>query len=143
MSAACLSFDDLLNINTPQVAEFERLAKRFPDANVPTACQNFSRQVRLVEGVLVQTYGIAARLTRDSGNLSEVAETWKNMANFCNLVLQALTTLKERFPYCGTPELYNLALDYKLACDKRHRGALQEFSCQTAEFPTGLLPELN
>ena len=143
MRASCLSFDDLLEINAPQIAEFERLAERFPDANVPTACQNFSRQVRLVEGALVQTYGIAAKFTRDSGDPSEVAEIWKNMAAFCNLVLQSLVTLRERFSYCGAPELYDLALDYKLACDKRHRGALQELSCLTTEFPTNLLPEPN
>jgi len=142
MSTARLSFEDLIEINKPQVAEFGRLAALFPDASVPNASATFSRQVRLVEGILVQTYGIAAKLTRGMENLSEVAEIWKDTALFCNHVLQTLSSLRQRFPYCGTADLYDLALDYKLACDKRHCGVLQELTCQTTEFPKGLLPDL-
>jgi hypothetical protein len=143
MSAVCLNFDDLLEINKPQVAEFQRLAELLPTSETPAATAPFSRQVRIVEGMLIQTYGIASKLTRETDDLTEVAGIWKNLASFCNSVLQALASLRERFPSCGTPELYDLALDYKVACDKRHRGVLQELSCQTIELPKGLLPELS
>src|SRR5216684_371184 len=121
-----LNFDDLIEINRPQVEEFRRLAELFPDPGAPHAGAAFSKQVRLVEGILVQTYGIAAKLTRDIEDLQEIAEIWKQMGLFCNLVLQALSSLKDKFACCGTPALYDLALDYKLACDKRYRGVLQE-----------------
>src|SRR5688500_14401912 len=124
MGAACLRFDELIELNQPQIAEFNRLAALFPDASAPTAGAAFSRQVRLAEGILVHTYAIAAKLARGIEDLAEIAETWKEMALFCNFVLETISSLRERFPDCGTPELYDLALDYKLACDKRHRGAL-------------------
>ncbi len=139
MSTACLNFDDLIEINKPQVAEFQRLAELDPGSDDSKASAPFSRQVRIVEGMLVQTYGIASKLTRESDDLTEIAGIWKNLAVFCNSVLQSLASLRERFPSSGTPELYDLALDYKLACDKRHRGVLQELSCQTSEFPRGIL----
>jgi hypothetical protein len=94
-----------------------------------------------VQGILVETYGVASKLTRETEDLTEIAGIWKNLAFFCNSVLQALASLRARFPSSGTPELYDLALDYKLACDKRHRGVLQELSCQTIEFPKGIFPE--
>jgi hypothetical protein len=143
MSTATLSFEDLIEINKPQVAEFQRLAELFTDSSDSNASATFSKQARLVEGVLVQTYGIAAKLTRDIEDLPEIAEVWKDMADFCNLVLQTLSSLKAGLPCCGTSELYDLALDYKLACDKRYRGIQEELSCQKSEFPKGILPELN
>ena len=94
MSTATLSFEDLIEINKPQVAEFQRLAELFPDSSDSNASATFSKQVRLVEGVLVQTYGIAAKLTREIEDLPEIAEVWKEMADFCNLVLQTLLSSK-------------------------------------------------
>ncbi|HEV7406806.1 MAG TPA: hypothetical protein VGO11_27905 [Chthoniobacteraceae bacterium] len=143
MSAACLNFDDLIEINKPQVAEFQRLAELLPDSDGSPESAPMSRQVHIVEGLLVQTYGIASKLTKETGDLADIAEIWRNLASFCNSVLQALSSLRKRFPSCGTPELYDLALDYKLACDKRHHRVLQELSCQTIEFPKGIFPEPN
>ena len=35
-----------------------------------------------------------------------------------------------------------MVFDYKLACDKRYSGAMEELACQKTEFPKGLLPEM-
>ncbi len=70
-----------------------------------------------------------------------VSKIWRQMSGLCSHTLQALTGLKEKYPYCGRPALYDLALDYKLASDKRYREVMEEMACQKMEFPKGLFPE--
>ena len=139
--STCLSFKDLIEINQPQIAEMQRVADSFASSEMPGACETFSKQVRVIEGVLTQTYGVATVIARKTADLKEVAEIWDRMGFFCNSSLHILAALRHKFPYCGTSQLYDLALDYKLACDKRYRGVLEELTCQTMEFPKGLLPE--
>lgn len=140
---ACLSFNDILEVGQPQIAEMQRIGGFYPSAESPGACAAFTRQVRLVEGIVVQTYGVAASLARKAEDLNEVADVWNKMSRFCQSALAALTDLKHKYPYCGTPELSDLVLDYKLAADKRYNGALEEATCQKTEFPKGLLPKLS
>ena len=139
----CLSFTDILDVGRPQIAETQRVGDAFPGPDTPGAREAFTRQVRLLEGIVIHTYGVAATLTRKADGLPEVAETWQSMSRFCQEALQVLTRLKHKYSYCGTPELYDLVLDYKLASDRRHKGALEEIECQKMELPKGLLPDLN
>jgi hypothetical protein len=137
---ACLSFSDILEVNRPQILEMERLGNSFASAESPGACEAFSRQVRRVDGIVVQTYAVAAALAKRADNLGEVADVWSKMSAFCQSALQILASLKYKYPYCGTPELYDAVLDYKLAADKRYKGVMEEKECQTMEFPKGLFP---
>lgn len=139
---ACLNFDDILEVGRPQIEEMQRIGDAYANPDVPGACEAFTRQVTIVEGVLVQSYGIAAAMARKADDLSEVAEIWSAMSSFCRSALTSLATLKNKYPYCGTPALYDKTLDYKLACDKRYRGAMEELECQKIQFPKGLLPEM-
>ena len=139
---ACLSFADILGVGQPQVEEMQRIGDAFASPDLPGACEAFTRQVSIVEGVLVQSYGIAAAMARKADDLNEVAEIWSGMSRFCQSALSRLATLRLKYPYCGTPALYDKALDYKLACDKRYRGAMEELACQKTEFPQGLLPQM-
>lgn len=139
---ACLSFDEVLALGQPQLLEMQRVGDAYPSADVPGACAAFSRQTRVVEGVVTQTYAIAASLARKAEDLNEVAEIWRRTGEFCQSALQRLTKLKDKYPKCGAPELYDLVLDYKLACDKRHKGVMEEQACLTMDFPKGLLPNL-
>jgi hypothetical protein len=139
----CVSFEDLLRINRPQVDYMQKIGEAITDPNSLDACEIFTKQVRIVEGLLIQTYGIAAEFSKRAADLQEIADIWSSMAMFCNVVLQTLSLLKDKFPYCGTPQLYDMALDYKLECDKRFRGVLEEVSCQRVEIPKGILPELS
>lgn len=138
----CLSFGDILGVGQPQLTEMKRIGDAYPSPDVPGACEAFTRQVSIVEGVMVQSYGIAAAMARRADDLNEVVEIWSAMSRFCQSALASLATLKHKYPYCGTPALYDKTLDYKLACDKRYRGAMEEMACQKAEFPKGLLPEM-
>jgi len=139
--SACISFQDLVAINQPQVAALEQIGGSFPDAQSPGACEAFSRQVRQVEGVLRNTYGVAAALVRKAETLEEVSATWRQMSDLCNQALQSLKVLKDKYPYCRTPELYDLALDYKLASEKRFQHIMEELACQKKEFPKGVFLE--
>jgi hypothetical protein len=69
----CLSFDDVLGAGQPQIAELLRLGSAHAGAQAPGAGVAFSRQARLVEGGVVQTYGVAAALARKAEDLAEVA----------------------------------------------------------------------
>ena len=53
---ACLNFDDILGLGQPQVQEMQRIGDAYEDPDVPGACEAFTRQVRIVGGILVQTY---------------------------------------------------------------------------------------
>ena len=140
---ACLDFNDILQVGQPQIEEMERIGNFYPSADMPGACEAFSRQVRLVEGIVVHTYGVAAALAKKADGLDEVADVWREMSHFCQPALKALAELKHKYPFCGTAALYDLVLDYKLSADKRYTGALEEASCQKMEFPKELLPKLN
>ena len=139
--STCLSFEDIVALGDPQISHLEEIGQTFLDANTRGACEAFSKQVRLLESCLVQTYAVAASIARKSDDLLEVSQIWDRMRQFCTKVLQVLTGLKDKYPDCGTPELYDLALDYSLACTKRHHNTLDELACQTTPLPKGLFPE--
>lgn len=139
----CLSFSDILEVNRPQIQEMERLGNFYPSAESPGACEAFTKQVRLVDGIVVQTYGVAAAIAKKADNLDDVAEVWSGMSSFCQSALHILAGLKHKYPYCGTPALYDAILDYKLAADKRYKGVQEELECQKMEMPKGLFPELS
>jgi hypothetical protein len=138
--STCLNFEEILEVGQPQLASLTEVSNSFPDVNQPGACQAFTRQVRLLESFIVQTYAIASSIAKKADDLDEVAKIWKEMSDFCTSAISTLSLLKGKFPYCGTSELYDLSLDYKLACDKRYRGVLQEIECRTTNLPTGLFP---
>jgi len=142
---ACVGFDEIVESGKSQVMEFAKIKRGIAEraSSQEQATDAFAKQVNMVESMLRQTYAVAARVTRRTEELSEVAEVWSLMSNLCDLTVNTLRELKERYPFCGAPQLYDLALDYKLACDKRHKGALEEMECQKINLPPGLLPEMS
>jgi hypothetical protein len=137
----CLTLEDFLERNGSQIAEMQRVSDRYPDPNVPDACEDFTRQVRIVESALIETFGIAAELAKRSDGLEDVATIWERMKEFTGSAIESLSSLKARFPYCGTPELYDRALDYWAAASTRLSGVIQEIESQKKPLPKGLLPE--
>jgi len=140
---ACLSFSDLLSVSEPQITEMKRIGDLYPDAASRDACIAFSRQVNIVQGIVSHTYGVGATMAKKTEDIGEVAEIWSQMSAFCQSALRLLAELKTKYPYCGTPELYDLVLDYKLAADKRCKGAMEEAECQKMQIPKGLFPALS
>jgi len=139
----CLSFAEIIEGGKPQIAHLEDVAQSLSSlpAEDPKACEAFSREIRLLESALTHSYTLAVSVVRRTEDLREIAETWKEMESFCTNSLAVLKKWKDRYPNCGTPELFDLALDYKLACAKRYSNSVEEIACLTLTFPKGLFPE--
>ncbi len=140
--STCLNFEDVVALGESQVSILQKTGDSFPDSVSPGACIAFSKQVRNLESSLTQTYAVAALIARRSNDLTEVSSIWEQMGHFCTATLDVLTGLKNKYPFCGTPELHDLALDYKLACSKRYHNILDEIECQKNTLPKGLFPEM-
>lgn len=138
----CLNFNDFLAAARPQVDAVRLVGARFSGSNDQNyrACQLFTAEVRKCEGTIRSCYAMAAQLCRGL-DADVVAQIWKSIEGFCEFALSTLKELKDKYPDCGTPELYDLALDYKLACHKRHQGAMEEATCQKAAMPANLFPD--
>jgi hypothetical protein len=138
--AICLNFEELIQIGEPQLDHLKQVGNAYPDAFAPGACVAFAKQVRLLEGFITQAYVVAVSIAKKADDLHEVANVWERMGMFCTSSLHTLALLKNKYPDCGTSQLYDLTLDYKLACDKRYRSVIEEIECQKQDLPTGLFP---
>jgi hypothetical protein len=105
---ACLKFSDIVRLSKPQIQEMKRLGEA---SRTGEGCEVFSRQVTIVEGVLIHTYGIAAELTKRLDDLQEITLIWGHMSSLCNDALIVLAGLKKAYPPCGASELYDRVLD--------------------------------
>lgn len=142
--SSCLAFDEILKINRPEIDRLREIGDSFEDVNQADACEAFGKQVQLLEGAVIQCYKIAAVVARKSADLTEVAQVWERMSRFCQLALEVLRSLKDKYPHCGTEQLYDLVLDYKLAADKRLKAVQEEIECEKrSAIPSGLFPDPN
>lgn len=141
MSNACVNFDWVIDSGKPEINKFVKLAEDYPDNNYE-ACVVFTRQVGIVEGILIQTYAVAVRIARNAESLEAIASTWEAMSAFCEAAIGVLSQIKDKHPNCGTQELYDKALDYKPACIKRLKATQKEIECQKVTVPTGLFPAM-
>ena len=141
--SACMNWDEVLSATLPEIREVGRLGDSFSSVDYPGACEAFSRQVRIVESVVIQGYGLAARFARRTEDDDGVAAIWRRMSELCGETLGELARLRDKYPCCGTPELHDRVLDYKLACDKRLNAFLEEQVCLKQLVPEGLFPPMN
>jgi len=139
---ACLDIDSLIESAKPQLTEMVTVGAAFTSPHSEGACEAFSRQVFMVQGSLKQTFRAATLIAKKAPELEGIAELWARMSLFCDSVLRTLASLKEKYPECGTPALYDLALDLKRACEDRLRDVEEEIECQKIDLPKGLLSEL-
>ncbi len=125
----CLSFDQIFAAGPAGVVKLSEIGNTFADANEPGACEAFTRQVHSLESFVRETYRIAIIVARKSEETDEVLHIFDMMSSFCSDAMGVLTTLRSKYPYCGTPELYDMVLDYKIACDQRRNNLLAELEC--------------
>jgi hypothetical protein len=138
---AALDLSDLTRLNQAPLDHMTELGAKLDVAD--EARRNaFCREVAAVGGVLKQTYQAAALLAKRAANCEEAGQTWKTMSEYANRVMIVLSLLKDRYPDSGTAELYDLALDYKAAAEKRYQSNLEATLCQKTPLPEGLLPPL-
>ena len=126
----------LSSVNRCQVAE---MAKASPET---MSCSEFFKRVRNVQASIINTYQVTAFTALRTPDPAEAAALWKEMSELCENALKALRTLKDSYPNCGTPELYDLTLDYKSESDKRYYQNLQDSECAKTPVPKGLFPKM-
>lgn len=132
----CLDFEQLF-VPDSRVEKLKAVGDRFSTHEEPGASEAFSKEVGSIETFTRLFYGAAMLYARKTEDPQEILALIKRVSEFCKDALQALVQLKAKYPDCGTPELYDMVLDYKMACDQRYGNLIEEIECQDL---TGLFP---
>ncbi len=129
---------EILNqVNKCQVAELKRAGEELdPEKN----CTEFTNLIRNAQAAVIHTYQMSAFASVQEPDPQKAAVIWKEMTDYCESALTVLKDLKDRYFYCGTPQLYDLILDYRGEAQKRYYQNLQDSECQ---IPPGLFPEMS
>ena len=130
----------LSSVNRCQIAEMEKKGKELDPAQYGS-CEKFSHYVRNVQAAIIHTYQITAFWALRESEPEKAALLWRQMSDFCDSALAVLKVLKDIFPGCGAPELYDLTLDYKIETDKRWHQNLEDSECAKTPIPEGLFPK--
>src|SRR6266567_7749430 len=107
-----ITLDHLDSVNRCQIAEMEKAGKEL-DPTKYGSCDAFALRVRNVQAAVIHTYQLTAFASLREPDAANAAAMWKQVSNFCESALKVLRMLKDVYPGCGTPELYDLALDYR------------------------------
>lgn len=126
--------------NYCQIAEMEKLCASL-DPNTEASCIIFTREVRGIESAIVHTYQITAFAAIREKAPDGAASMWAEYKTFCGKAIEALKNAKEKFPHCGTGNIYNLALDYWNAASERQQQNENDAKCLTIQIPPQLFPK--
>jgi hypothetical protein len=137
-----LDSDVLNSVNRCQIAEMEKMGREL-DPKQPGSCDRFAERVRHVEAAIIHTWQLTAFASLRESNPAAAAKLWKAMSNLCDSALTVLKEVKDTYPLCGTPQLYDLSLDYKIAADKRYYQSLEDAECAQTPPPKELFPPTN
>lgn len=132
-----LNCDIMEAVNHCQILEMEKAGKEL-DPEQSDSCEQFSHHVRAVQAVIVHTYQMIAFASIRESDPFKAAELWKGMVTLCDSALAVLKGLRNVYPHCGTPELYNLTLDYRLAAEKRQLQNLEDSEWAKTPLPDKL-----
>jgi hypothetical protein len=134
-------FDVVAAVNQRQIDELEKAGKSC-ELKAGDFGAEFAKNVRNLEAAVRHTYQIAAWMAGRELDSRKAALLWKTMDDFCDQALKSLKQWQEVFPNCGTPELYDLTLDYKNEAYKRYSQNLQDADeCLKNPPPHGLFPK--
>jgi len=135
-----ITLEHLNQVNQCQVAEMDQAGKTL-DPKAEGSCVTFAIHVRNVQAAVIHTYQITAFESLRQADPEIAAKLWKSMMEFCESALTALRQIKEQYPFCGAPSLYDLALDYRGEAEKRYYQNLQDSECLKITPPSGLFPK--
>ncbi len=134
-----IKLEDMNAVNRCQISEMAK-AGRTLDPGRNDSCVQFTKLVRNVEAVIRHTYQLTAHAAIREEDPSKAADLWKDMEELCQAALTELKELKEVYPHCGTPELYDLSLDYMIAAQNRRSQNMEDAECLNMPVPAGLFP---
>ena|SRR6266550_4444003 len=126
------------SINHCLIDAMQRVGSQL-DPGRTDSCTAFSSHVKNVEAAILYNYQVTAYTALRKADPKDAAQLWKEMATFCENAIKVLKDVKDIYPHCGTPELYNLALDYWSESHKRHEQNLKDSEC-ASQIPAGLFP---
>jgi hypothetical protein len=139
MSENCLEMVGA--VNRCQINAMEKAGKELDPSRVES-CEEFGNHVIAVKAALIHTYALVAHASIQEKSPEAAAELWKTMVVFCEESLNVLRKLKDLYPHCGTPQLYDLSLDYRQEAQERYLSNLEDSKCQTP-IPDRLFPKLS
>ncbi len=125
------------NMFVPVSSELERLGSIYPNGDSEEACVAFTEEVALHKATVKLAYRHIVTCLKGSSDLDEMIRCWNILIRFIDQSLDIVRDLRERFPYCGTPDLYNELLEYRTAATQRRDEAQEEREC-VGEVPGGL-----
>jgi hypothetical protein len=133
---SCDNLDILEAVNRSQIDQLKNAGLEL-DPAVDRA--RFSKHVSNVQAMVVHTYQLIAWQAVRQPDPKEAARFWKAMTELCDAALTVLKEYKSVYPHCGTPELYDLTLDYRNEAQKRYIQNVEDAEC--AKIPPGLFPQ--
>lgn len=116
-------------VNRCAIEELARAGEQLSTKEMHNWCALFTEHVQRVEAAIVHTYQLVAHTAIRQESPAEAAELWRELSLYCDFALQKLKGLRDQFPECGTPELYDRALDYKNAADERYYQNVHDAEC--------------
>ena len=128
----------LNSVNQCQIDRMEKVGRDM-DPSQQGSFETFSQQVQQVQAAIIHTFQVAAYLSLHEPEPSAAAMIWKQVSRLCDHALAVLRQLRDKYPDCGTPQLNDLALDYRIAADNRYNQNLEDSQCKTTP-PVGLFP---
>jgi len=133
-----------MSVNRQQLEAMQKAGETL-DPKSLDSCDTFSDAVRKVESAIIHTYQLIASIAVKESDPARAADDWRCMNEFCDEALDKLGEWKGVYPLCGTPELYDLTLDYKLAAQERFMENMQdgEWLKKNPNPPTGLFQPTN
>ena len=132
-----IKLEDLNAMNRCQISEMAE-AGRTLDTTRNDYCVRFGKHVRNVQAVIIHTYQMTAHAAIREADPAKAAALWKEMETLCQEALKELKELKDVHPHCGTPELYDLTLDYMNAAQHRFSQNMEDAECLKTPVPNGL-----
>jgi hypothetical protein len=113
------------------IRQLVKVAKEHPSPETSVEdCRAFSGQVFLVEGMIEATFGVALQHVREEPNPELIASIWRAVDGLCHRALVVLSSLKDQFPKCGTPETHDRVLDLKSEVISKLSRVDSEIKCQ-------------
>ncbi len=137
-----ITVEYLDSVNRCQVLEMEKAGRELDPAKYGS-CTTFAIHVRNVQAAVIHTYQLTAFASLREPDAKKASLLWKNMSSFCGDALKVLGLLRDVYPHCGTPELYDLALDYRAEAEKRYYQNMEDSECAKTPIPKGLFPQMS
>ncbi len=108
------------------------------EASEPASCEEFSFRVNTVREVIRPMYRAISFAAKLSGDPAKSAEHWACFIKVADFALRILKGAREKFPHCGAPELFDMALEYRHAAKVKLDQSIEDEACSKIQIPNGL-----